>query len=307
MKFFLTIIFFGSISNSLLADEAGNSFWFCGQFASLVAVPKTVGWSIGSKLYYIDQKDTDFNETSNNIPAKANISSKTTYFFLEPTYTPNSTWFGGQPSFTLAQGFAYDFSKASITSDNFGFLESSTQNNWGASNMYPFGEIAWNEKNHNWLVYVMGGLPVGNFNPNSIFNFGTGHYAVDLGFGYTYLNKGSGWEGSGLFGVTYNFIIPQTDYKNGLDSHLDYAISNFLSEDWELGIVGYVYYQLTADSGNLGPFKSKAAAIGPEGTYFWKSGEYEMNFTLRGYFDFWTENRLGGFSMYAVYTVQFPN
>jgi hypothetical protein len=305
MKF--KIIILGSIlfSNFLLADEAGNSFWFCGQFASLVAVPKTVGWNIDSKLYYINQKDTNFNQSSNNSPATANITSKTTYFFLEPTYTPNSSWLGGQPSFTISQGFAYDFSKA--TYDYSGLSETSTQNNWGASNMYPFGEIAWNQENHNWLVYIMGALPVGNFNPNSIFNFGTGHYAVDLGFGYTYLNKESGWEGSGIFGVTYNFINPQTDYKNGLDSHLDYAISNFISADWELGMVGYVYYQLTNDSGgDLGPFKSKAAAIGPQGTYFWKSGKNEMNFTLRGYWDFWTENRLGGFSMYAVYTIQFP-
>jgi len=210
-------------------------------------------------------------------------------------------WFGGQPSFTLAQGYGHDSSNASFSGENL------SQSIWGLSNMYPFMEIAWNKENNNWLVYLMGGLPIGDYKPTQITNLGTGHYALDLGFGYTYLNKESGWETSGLFGVTYNFINPQTDYKNGLDSHLDYAFSNFLSKDWELGVVGYVYYQLTADSGPLGPFKSKAAALGAEGTYFWKSGEHDMDFNLRGYYDFWKENRLGGFSMYAVFTIKFPN
>ncbi|MFI5390327.1 MAG: transporter [Bacteriovoracales bacterium] len=304
MKLFFAILF---TLNFSLADEGGNSFWFCGQFASLLAVPKTVGWAADSKIYYQNQKDTSLNTIVNNQSAKENIHSKTTYLFLEPSYTPSTKWFGGQPSFTLPEAVAYNFSKATISYDYSGTTEDLSQNIWGISNMYPFAEIAWDKDYHNWMVYFMGAIPLGNYNPNNLSNFGTGHYAVDLGFGYTYLNKISGMEASALFGVTYNFVNPQTDYKNGLDSHLDYGVSKFLSEDWELGVVGYVYYQLTADNGNLGPFKSKAAALGAEGTYFWKSGEYEMNFNLRGYYDFWTENRLGGFSMYAVFTVQFPN
>jgi hypothetical protein len=304
VKFFFAIFF---TLNFSLADEGGNSFWFCGQFASLLAVPKNIGWKIDSKLYYLNQKASSLDQFANNEPVDKNITSKTSYLFLEPTFTPNTLWLGGQPSFTLAEAVAYDFSKGSVTYDNSGATENLSQNIWGISNMYPYGEIAWNQENHNWLVYIMGGIPFGNYNPKNINNFGTGHYALDLGFGYTYWNKVTGWEGSGLLGLTYNFINPQTDYKNGLDSHLDYAISNFLSPDWELGVVGYVYYQLTDDKGNLGPFKSKAAALGAEGTYFWKSGEYEMNFNLRGYYDFWSENRLGGFSMYAVFTIQFPN
>jgi hypothetical protein len=291
--------------NFSFADEGGSSFWYCGQFASLVAVPKNPGWNIDSKIYYFDEQNTSLNQTFNGEIQTEDITSQTGLFFLEPSYTPNTQWFGGQPSFTLAQGYGHGFSTASFTYN--GSEKNLSQNIWGLSNMYPFMEIAWKNENYNWLVYLMGGLPVGNFDPYNISNLGTGHYAIDLGFGYTYLNKESGWEGSGLLGFTYNFINPQTNYKNGIDSHLDYAISNFLSPNWELGVVGYVYYQLTDDKGNLGPFKSKAAALGAEGTYYWKSGEYEMNFNLRGYYDFWTENRLGGFSMYAVFTVQFPN
>ncbi len=293
--------------NFTWADEGGNSFWYCGQFASLVAVPRRSGWMIDAKVYYFDEKNTSLNKIYSGEIQPQNLTSQTGLLFLEPSFTPDTKWFGGQPSFTLAQGYGHSFSTANFTITNSGENLSLSQNIWGLSNMYPFVEIAWNKENNNWLTYLMGGIPIGNFNPLNLSNLGTGHYALDLGAAFTYLNKVSGWEGSALLGFTYNFINPQTDYQNGIDSHLDYAISNFLSTDWELGVVGYVYYQLTADKGKLGTFKSRAAALGAEGTHFWKSGEYEMNFNLRGYYDFWTENRLGGFSMYAIFTVQFPN
>jgi hypothetical protein len=66
--------------------------------------------------------------------------------------------------------------------------------------------------------------------------------------------------------VTYNWENTDTNYKNGVGSHLDLALSQFLSENWEVGVVGYVYCQLTGDgSGDkIGVFKSRIASVGPE-------------------------------------------
>jgi hypothetical protein len=64
-------------------------------------------------------------------------------------------------------------------------------------------------------------------------------------------------EYSVVLGVSHNWKNTHTDYKNGIDSHLDWAISRFVSPEWELGVAGYAYYQLTGDSGSgaiLGPF-----------------------------------------------------
>jgi hypothetical protein len=87
------------------------------------------------------------------------------------------------------------------------------------------------------------------------------------GGGYTYLDEQNGHEFSAVAGITYNFENPSTNYQNGIDSHLDWAASQFLSVHWEVGIAGYVYYQLTGDSGSgdhVGSFKSAVAAVGPE-------------------------------------------
>ncbi|WP_373563141.1 transporter [Rhizobium leguminosarum] len=78
-------------------------------------------------------------------------------------------------------------------------------------------------------------------------NLGIGHAAVDVGGSYTYLDTTTGWEFSATAGLTYNFENPDTDYQNGIDSHLDVGISRFLDEQLSVGLVGFAYVQLTPD------------------------------------------------------------
>src|ERR1700746_1496797 len=46
------------------------------------------------------------------------------------------------------------------------------------------------------------------------------------------------------FGFTYNFINPATQYQNGVDMHLDWGASQFLTKQWQVGLVGYVYQEV---------------------------------------------------------------
>ena len=43
---------------------------------------------------------------------------------------------------------------------------------------------------------------------------------------------------------TYNFIKNSTQYKNGVDTHIDWGASQFLSKLVMVGLVGYVYMEL---------------------------------------------------------------
>jgi hypothetical protein len=50
----------------------------------------------------------------------------------------------------------------------------------------------------------------------------------------------------------------------------DWGASQFLSEHCHVGLVGYVYEQITGDSGagaTLGDFKSRGVGIGPQVGY----------------------------------------
>ena len=66
---------------------------------------------------------------------------------------------------------------------------------------------------------------------------------------FPYLNPQTGHEFSAVAGLTHNYINPYTIYQNGLDFHLDWGASQFLSKQFFIGLVGYAYDQVSADSG----------------------------------------------------------
>jgi hypothetical protein len=178
----------------------------------------------------------------------------------------------------------------------------------GALDLYPLVTDSWTSGVNNWMAYVTGDIPVGSYDSRRLSNLGIGHGAIDAGGGYTYLNQQNGREFSAVAGITYNFENPSTNYQNGIDSHLDWAVSQFLSAHWELGIAGYVYYQLTGDSGSgdrVGSFKSDVAAIGPEVGYDFNVGSHQWYANLRGYYEFWAQNRTQGFALFLTLSMPF--
>ena len=117
------------------------------------------------------------------------------------------------------------------------------------------------------MTYATGDISVGAYNPSRLANLGNGHGAIDAGGGYTYFNPQTGREFSAVTGFTYNFTNPDTDYQNGVNWHLDWGMSQFLSKQTHVGLVGYFYNQLTADRGAaafLGDNRSRVNGIGPQ-------------------------------------------
>jgi hypothetical protein len=48
--------------------------------------------------------------------------------------------------------------------------------------------------------------------------------------------------------VTYNFTNHALDYQNGIDFHLDWGASQFLSKELFAGLVGYFFNQVTSET-----------------------------------------------------------
>ena len=137
----------------------------------------------------------------------------------------------------------------------------------GIADLYPTATIQWNQGVHNFMTYVTGDIPVGTYSLDRLANFGIGHGAIDGGAGYTYFNPQTGQEFSAVTGLTYNFKNTETDYQNGIDWHLDWGASQFVSKQLFVGAVGYFYNQITADSGAaqfLGANKSR-------GGWYWST------------------------------------
>ncbi len=149
------------------------------------------------------------------------------------------------------------------------------------------------------MVYGMGNLPIGTYDSSRLANFGLGHGFVDGGAGYTYFNPQTGYEFSAVTGLTYNFKNTDTDYTNGIDWHVEFGASKFITKQVHIGAVGYFFQQLTADSGQpaiLGDFKSRVAAIGPQIGFLFPVGNMQGYVNVKAYFEFAAQNRSYGFN-----------
>ena len=124
--------------------------------------------------------------------------------FLVPTYTLETPVLEGRASISLAGAFGnMDVSAdATLTGPHGNVLNPNPSDSlFGGSDLYPMAALRWNAGNHNYMAYVMGGVPVGSYEPGRLANIGTGHWSVDGGGGYTYFNPKSGREFSAVVGL----------------------------------------------------------------------------------------------------------
>src|SRR5947207_8839107 len=176
----------------------------------------------------------------------------------------------------------------------------------GFSHLYTRTSLKWNENVSNFMNYGTGDIPVGLYSKDNIANIGTGHGAIDLGGGYTYLDRQSGNEVSAVAGLTYNFVNPTTNYQSGVDFHLDWAASRLLSEQVSAGVAGYVYQQIGCDSGSgntVGCFRSRILGVGPQLGLRFPLGQMQGYVGLKAYGEFGAKNTPQGWNTWLTFAI----
>jgi len=291
------------------ADEGGVSFWLPGQFGSLAAVPGEPGWSM-PLVYYHSSVDAGGNKTlrvGGNITSGLNGDAN--LLFAGPTYTFETPLLGGQAATMLlaAYGHMTTSAEAKLTGPRGRVFEVNPSDSVsGGSDLYSMNTLKWSDGVDNTLAYAMVGAPVGAYRKGRLANIGTNHWSIDAGGGYTYFDKQRGHEASAVVGLTYNFKNLDTDYQNGVDAHLDWGASQFLNRQFHLGLVGYFYRQLAADSGSgavLGAFKSRVSAVGPQAGYFFQAANRQWYVNLKGYYEIDAANRAKGWNAWLAFLI----
>jgi hypothetical protein len=291
------------------ADEGGVSFWLPGQYGSLAAVPMEPGWSLPIIYYHtsLEASGSKQFQFGGNIAAKLNADAN--LFVASPTYVLSDPVAGGQLALGLAGIMGWSKGTGDVTLSGPGggtITREVTDSLFGVGDLYPTAALRWNDGTSNFMTYLTGDIPVGAYEAGRLANIGINHAAIDVGGGYTYLDPKAGHELSAVAGFTYNFENPDTDYQNGIDFHIDWGASQFLSEQALVGLVGYYYQQLTGDSGEgakLGSFESRIAGIGPQLGYFFPLGGHKAYVNVKGYYEFAAENRLKGWNTWLTFAV----
>jgi hypothetical protein len=291
-----------------LADEGGASVWLPGQFASFAAVPADPGFSLETILYARKASASAGTSFSRGGSLLAGIDVSEQYIYLTPSYAFREPVLHGQLSIgvTFSAGRNDTSVSGTLTGPLGGaFSASRSDSASGISDLYPIASLKWQVGNHNFMAYTMASAPVGTYDPNRLAGVGLGHWALDGGMGYTFLSPG-GFEFSLTAGMTYNFVNPSTRYQSGMDSHVDLGTSYALSEQVYVGAVGYLYNQLSPDTGGpalLGDFGSRVAGAGPQAGWSFALGPVAVDLNLRGYKEFAAQNRPEGWNVWLTFSL----
>jgi hypothetical protein len=306
-----------------VADQSGVSFWLPGTFGSLAAVPVQPGLSAAMVYYHTTlsaggdvaaSREVQIGGPGVTVKANlnANLNATGDLVLLAPSYAFATPVLGGQASVSMTGIYGrMNTSLAGTLWAGVGGvgIERSGQISdalSGFGDLYPQATLKWNAGVHNFMTYVMADIPVGAYDSTRLSNIGIGHGTIDGGVGYTYFDPTKGHEFSAVAGLTYNLTNTSTNYQNGVDFHLDWGASQFLSQQFFVGAVGYLYNQIGCDSGSgdrVGCFQSRVASIGPQVGFIFPVGNMQGYLGLKGYWEFGAQNRPEGWNTWLTFAI----
>ncbi len=290
------------------ADQGGSGFWLLGTYASEAAIFSAPGLTV----------DMSFNtsaafsrRTTSDGHFEQDLGTHSNYLMVTPSYALATPVLGGQFEFGTTILWGNDSATASTTPLSSGGSAStgSTSDSMTAfGDLFPQISLKWNWDAHNVMVYTAANVPIGTYDVNRLSSVGLGFWAVDSGIGYTYYDERSGGEFSAVLGFTYNFMNERAQYQNGIDMHLELSVSQYVTNNIQLGVAGYLYDQLTPDSGPaavLGPFMSQVAGVGPQLSYDFSLEGRPASLSARGYYELAGQNRPEGLNVWLNLTIAF--
>jgi hypothetical protein len=305
------------------ADQGGVSFWLPGAFGSLAATPLQPGWAMGA-IYLHSAVNAGGDVAASraiNFPNRtktltvnlnADLLARADIGVLSPSYVFATPVLGGQ--FAVNVLALYGRQEANINANITGTLgpigfaaqRSVDQALTAFGDLFVQPTLRWNQGVNNYMVYAMTNLPIGAYDSTRLVNLGLGHWSIDAGGGYTYFNPQSGNEFSVVSGLTYNFKNPSLDYQNGIDWHLDWGASHFVTKQMHVGLAGYFYQQITGDSGSgatLGDFKSRVIGVGPQVGFLFPVGDMQGYLNLKIYKEVEAEHRPEGWNAWVTFAI----
>jgi len=309
------------------ADESGVSFWIPGFFGSLAAAPMQPGWTLQTNYYHTSvsagadvARSLDIRIGRIPINLNANVSAtvdaRADLGWAMPLYTFATPVLGGQATVgvlglygrvsTSIAGTLAGTLTTPLGTTPFASSASTSDSVSGFGDVLPIATLRWNAGAHNYMTYITGDVPVGAYDSTRISNIGLGHGTIDAGGGYTYFDPQTGHEFSGILGFTYNFENQSDQYQSGVDMHFDWSVSQFVTKQFQIGAVGYVYKEIGCDSGSgdrVGCFQSQVVGVGPQLGFIFPVGDLQGYLNLKYYSEFAAENRPHGWNTWVTFTI----
>jgi len=293
------------VPNVLQAAEGGAGFYLLGSKGPAAAIMPPPGLFFQNDLYiYSGQLGADVELPTGGrlavgVDGKAAIEMPTALWVLP------EQMFGGHVGVSATLPFGWKDTSASLTlaGPRGGMATGSIEDD-----VFTLGDpvvgamIGWQAGSFYWQTGFVVNVPIGDYQDGDISNIAFNHWGTDVYVAATWLNPGIGLDISGVVGVTFNAENPATDYRTGDEFHFEWAVVQHFNEQFDAGLIGYHYDQLTGDSGTgaSGPFRGRATAIG--GTVGWnfQAGNVPVSTRLKYFHEFDVKNRAEGDALFLT-------
>jgi hypothetical protein len=142
--------------------------------------------------------------------------------------------------------------------------------------------------------------PTGAYTVGDIANLGRNYWTFEPGIFASYISSKIGTELTGYVGADFNTENEDTDYQSGEVVHFDGTLQQHLPIGGGLaglGVTGFVYEQVSGDSGSgakLGSFEGHTEGLGPIGSYVMKIAGHDLAAEVKWMRELGTEKRLEG-------------
>ena len=149
-------------------------------------------------------------------------------------------------------------------------------------------------------------LPTGKFSDDRLTNTSRGYYSIGPSYWFTWFPIEQ-VEVSTAIIYLYNFENPDTDYLSGQELSMDFNLAYAIARDWQFGISGYAYKQITDDeiNGRVVRDGNRGQAVGFGPALRWHPEGKNFGVTLKWQHEELIENRTKGDRFFVQAMVQF--
>jgi len=291
-------------ANQAYAAEGGLSNYIPAFYGDLaLAVEPPDGFSFRNDVFYFSG---DIGESFRSGDIKANVDVTLVYDYLSFLYKPGFKVFGAPVAFAITPAIGHADIEADIkVGEVSGNLN---DDHTGLGDTTLSAMFYWNHEKFHFSLnnYIV--TPTGDYDADDLANTGLNYWTFEVDVAATYLNEETGQDYSILVGYGYNTENEDTDYQSGDEVHLDFVLNQFITESFAIGINGYFYKQIGADSSDgdlLGSFKGEGAGIGPAIYYIKEISGKDVYFIAKWVHDYHAENRVKGDYAYASFALSF--
>ncbi|WP_057831822.1 SphA family protein [Colwellia sp. TT2012] len=153
--------------------------------------------------------------------------------------------------------------------------------------------------------------PTGSYQVGDLANTGKNFWTVEPTIAAVYFGQKNGIEASVFAGIDFNAENDDTQYKSGVQAHIDATLAQHFPL-WGglagVGVTGFYYKQITGDSGDgatYGDFKSHSVGAGPTISFINKVGNTDILAELKWLHEFDTTRRVKGDTIFLKVVAKF--